>query len=228
MTKLKVTVNDTINCKPDTATIDMSISAVMSSMEDLNKYYNDILDRLKKTLHEFGMSESDLVLGKLNFSKKFKSVKHESKNPFSIGSTTYYDNEFDGYSLNTKLSYATDIDNSQISKLYIKLLGFKEINSSLSFSCEDLESYKDELLENLMLKARHKADIIADVSGLEVEGVIDVDYSVSSVNICYNNYNTDFDYGGDACEDSICDLIDEADKLGQDISDSITVTFSLV
>lgn len=230
MTKLKISVSDSLNCKPDTATLRLVISATMNDIESLKKMYSSILDNLNSCLDKYNLSKSDLVLGRLDFNKVTRRVTHEKGSLFG-GSDSYVTDEFVGYSLSTFISYSTSIDNRNISKVYVNMLQLKNVSCHLDFSCEDIEKYKDELLEKLMLKARSKADIIAKASGLKVGEVVDVDYSVSRVSVFYNSYAMDEDdCSFDCCEvdNSISDFIDDTSKKGQDISDNITVVFSLV
>lgn len=226
MSRIKITVNDSINCKPDVAIINMNVSLEKETIEDLNECYNKLVNKIKHLIKVCELSDENLSLGYMQFNKSLRDIKHEKGGLFT-DKTSFSTKEIVGYTLTTTLQYKIDINNKDVYKLYSLLLSVKYIKSTLCFDCENTDIYKDKLLENLLNKAKHKVDIIATTSGMSVKRMLDVDYSVNRVNVYYNDYSLDSMECSDKDFSSIQELAGSTKKMGYDISDSITVTYEL-
>lgn len=223
--ELVLTVEDSVICKPDTMVISFNYFAKNDSIEVLKKEFNEFTKKIKDYISNEGLDINKLQLGRLLFKQAYKNVLVEKSAFLSNKSEKTNEQRPDGYSLSCSISYSDDINTKGVSSLYIKLFSTLPFVVSLNFECNNVEAYKDELLKKLVEKGLHKAEIVAKSSGLSIIKPIKMDSSVRRTYVSFNSYSNDCCLD-DACFDSdISDFIDETEKKGSELSDSLTITY---
>ena len=227
--KVVLTVEDSVICKPDTVVIRFNYFDKKTTIAELKKCFREFvykLDELITTSKDLDVNK--LELGRLNFNKSSKTVT-VAKGSLLTGSVEKTnETRFDGYTLSCDISYTDSIENKAVSELYLKLLRHLNYIVSLDFKCECLEKYKDELLRKIVDKGYHKAEIIAEASGLTQIKPVHVDGAVSVVQVNYSSYYSDDCEYGECCDDDyIEDFISNTEKKGSAISDKLTITYEI-
>lgn len=227
--KVVLTVEDSVICKPDTIVIRFNYFDKKTTIAELKKCFREFVYKLDELITASkDLDVNKLELGRLNFNKSSKTVT-VAKGSLLMGSVEKTnETRFDGYTLSCDISYTDSIENKAVSELYLKLLRHLNYIVSLDFKCEDLEKYKDELLRKIVDKGYHKAEIIAEASGLKQIKPVHVDGAVSVVQVNYSSfYSADCDYEACCDDDYIEDFISNTEKKGSVISDKLTITYEI-
>lgn len=224
--ELVLTVEDSVICKPDTMVISFNYFAKNDSIEVLKKEFNEFTKKIKDYISNEGLDINKLQLGRLLFKQAYKNVLVEKSAFLSNKSEKTNEQRPDGYSLSCSISYSDDINTKGVSNLYIKLFTILPFVISLNFECNNIEGYKDELLKKLVEKGLRKAKIIAKSSDFCSIKPIKMDSSVGRTYVNFSSYNANDCCLDEACFDSdISDFIDETEKKGSELSDSLTITY---
>lgn len=224
--ELNITVEDSIVCQPDTAIVEFTYFNKNINIEGLRKAFETFTSNLRATIDEIGLNRDNLEIGRLNFSKEYKNVLVE-KTAF-LGNKTEKVNERrpDGYSLSCTIRYIGSIEDKGITELYLKLFVSSSFSVVLKFECRDIEKYKDTLLEKLLSKGQHKAELVAKSCGLSNIKLQHTDFSVRKTTVSYSSLDC-FEYS-DYCDDSALeDFIDETSKQGREVTDNLTLTYEI-
>lgn len=227
--KVVLTIEDSVICKPDTVVIRFNYFDKKTTIAELKKCFREFVYKLDELITASkDLDVNKLELGRLNFNKSSKTVT-VAKGSLLTGSVEKTnETRFDGYTLSCDISYTDNIENKAVSELYLKLLRQMNYIVSLDFKCEDLEKYKDELLRKIVDKGYHKAEIIAEASGLKQIKPVHIDGAVSVVQVNYSSYGpADCDYEACCDDDYIEDFISNTEKKGSVISDKLTITYEI-
>ena len=224
--ELVLTVEDSVICKPDTMVISFNYFAKNDSIEVLKKEFNEFTKKIKDYISNEGLDINKLQLGRLLFKQAYKNVLVEKSAFLSNKSEKTNEQRPDGYSLSCSISYSDDINTKGVSNLYIKLFTILPFVVSLNFECNNIEGYKDELLKKLVEKGLHKAEIVAKANNLTIINPLRVDSSIKRTYVNFSSYNANDWCLDEACFDSdISNFIDDTEKKGSELSDSLTITY---
>ena len=218
MAKIKLNIYDTIEAKIDSARVIVRLSNYKDdSAKNLCEKYDEAAElganRFTKVLNiikGFGVNNDEITTGRIAVSKVVKNVRHEEKsgNRKNTKIDTSYKNKLIGYRYDTYITLEIPCESTYLSKLYCKLTAEDDIQSvDVSFFVKDTDIWYDKLLENMIKKATHQANIIAKVGGIgeiSLDKVYKSSYSSDDCSVdCLLQCN---DY--DSFEDDDCDYTD--------------------
>lgn len=221
--KLKLTVEDSVMCSPDTAIISFNFGKKMDSIEELEKSFNECVETLKEIIKSnLALNESKLEIGNLYFKQLTKNVMVEKTNTESNEVEKMNEERPNGYSLNCTIKYEDKITNKGVYDFYISLIETIPFSVSMNFECRNLESYKDELLKKLIKKGKDKANLIAQEYGCEDVVLKKMDFSSTKNNVCFEGYRKT------SLERGISNFLDEVNKREIELKDSLYLEYNLV
>ena len=228
--KVVLTIEDSVICKPDTVVIRFNYFDKKTTIAELKKCFREFIYELDELITaNKDLDVNKLEVGRLNFNKSSKTVTVAKGSLFTTGAVEKTnETRFDGYTISCDISYTDSIENKAVSELYLSLLRHLNYTVSLNFECKELEKCKDELLRKIVDKGYHKAEIIAEASGLKQIKPVHIDGAVSVVQVNYSSYYSDDCEFGECCDDDyIEDFISNTEKKGSVISDKLTITYEI-
>lgn len=161
-------------------------------------------------------------VGRARVNTIYDRVQSKEGNIFS--SNTVTSTRVSGYEYINNISVKVPLSFNDYNDLIKTLSSLGYSKMSLDYSVDDIEKYKNILLENMVKKAREKADIIAKAAGTEIIGVVKVDYSIKQYAVSFTNDCCYDDCGADFDDIDYSSIADSAQATT--ISDNITAYFS--
>lgn len=233
-TELDMNVTDSIKVLPDTLEFKVLVGNNEESLE--NSYEKAVLvgteavNRVMEVIQSFGVTEKEnLKQRALNINAVYTHVYVEDKKR-TLGTNRVersYENRLVGYKYEAVIEISLPVENENKSKLYCKLNSLNEVVSvDLKYSIKEIEKWHDELIEKLIDKARHKANVIAEASMLEVESIAEI-----NMNSNYGNYSRGVQMDGmcfmNSAENSVNEYMKGLENTEKEIKESINVKFIL-
>ena len=160
---LKVTGKGNIKVVPDLTVISVTLSKTESTYKKALESSNKESKILKGLLNEVGIKDKDIKTKKFNIEPHYAYYKdkyNESKS------------KVDGYTFQNKMEFRFDIDNKLLGKVLYQLTKCTtSSNVDISYSFKDVEGAKNLLLKSAVEDAVKKANILAEVSKVELLGI---------------------------------------------------------
>lgn len=138
--------------------------------ESLEKLYNAIIN--------VGFEKDDVKTRYFDVSTDYDSVKDKNGN---------YKKVFRGYKVNHKLILSFDYDMKKLSNALIAIsTSLSDPDLSIDFTIKDSEKAKYDLLKEVAIDARKKAEILCEASGYKLGDLIKIDYDWLEITIFSN------------------------------------------
>lgn len=210
-----------LSVAPDTARITISMEGTRPEYSDTLHLSSERTEELKTELEKFGFARKDLKT--LSFSvdpvhERYKDKESDKRWKFRLT----------GYRFNHRMKLEFPTDRERLGRLLYALSRCEaKPTLDLAYTVADPEAVKNQLLRKAMEDSRQKAEIIAEVSGMMLRGVISVDYSWSRMELV----SRPMDKMPFLCEDVCCDEMPSIDldvvPDDIDLSDSVSVVWEI-
>ena len=221
--ELKLTVEDSVMCSPDTAIISFNFGKKMDTIEELETSFDECIETLKEIIRSnLALDESKLEIGSLYFRQVNKNVTVEKTNSETNEVEKTKEERFDGYTLNCAIKYVDKITNKGVYDFYTTLMENVPFSISMNFECRNLENYKDDLLKKLIKKGKDKANLIAQEYDCDEVVLKKMDFSATKNNVFFNEYKRN------SLERGISNFLDEVNKRDIELKDSLTLEYEMI
>ena len=205
MSTIKLTVNDSLEVKPDILKIIISVKAKSKTYEDAMSLGTRKVSAIKNIVTKYDKDLSCMAVKSIQVLPNYINVEKKDKNLF--GSTSAVEKRLVNFDYSSGVEIKITPDTEFASKLYADLLMFDSscrVVFKYNLSNEGREKYEDELLSNLVKKARRKADIVAENSNCVVDKLLCVDKEIRVSTVSFTSYDCDDDFC--FCEDDCGDF----------------------
>lgn len=205
MSTIKLTVSDSLEVKPDILKIIISVKAKSKTYEDAMSLGTRKVSAIKNIVTKYNKDLSCMAVKSIQVLPNYINVEKKDKNLF--GSTSAIEKKLVNFDYSSGVEIKITPDTEFVSKLYADLLMFDSscrVVFKYNLSNEGREKYEDELLSNLVKKARRKADIVAENSNCVVDKLLCVDKEIRVSTVNFTSYDCDDDFG--FCEDDCGDF----------------------
>lgn len=184
---LVVSAEDEMLVKPDTVIISTIITGICDTYSNSADKGTENVANARKLFLECGLKDDSVKITRLTVNEERTRVEDEVKKDFKRTVEVSY--KLLGYRYSAHVDIKLPIDDELVTKAYGIVINSDLFSgSSINYTLENDEEHYDKLLSRIVKKARHKADIIAEASGMKVKSVKDIDYSVSRLNVNFNRY----------------------------------------
>lgn len=217
---IRVTGTGRVSVKPDITIINLNFDNLLPTYELALKSSADDVAVVKDAIAKAGVDRDSLKTTSFDIDTHYHSVKDEHGNYKSI---------FDGYKYRQSLRFQFDIDNKLLGKILFQLSKLNiNVEFSLSYGVKDNEASKNLLLSNAIEDAMKKATIIAKAAHVELNEILDINYSW----IDFEFHTRPYDIEDECC----CCKGAPDDSIGYDIdiepedidrSDNVTIVYSI-
>ena len=173
MRTIRVTGKGQIKVKPDTTRITLSLEGTYPEYgETLHRSSQDT-EKLKDLLTGFGFDRSDLKT--LNFSVDTEYESYKDKGT--------YKQRFIGYKFHHVMKVEFLSDNNRLGKVLYALANCPvKPEFRLSYTVNDPEAAKNELLAKAVADAKQKAVVLTAGAGVAMKDIQSIDYSWGEIN----------------------------------------------
>lgn len=175
-----ITVKGTGNLKikPDYIQLNFSLVSKNYQYERAMNIASESLEKLYNAIINVGFEKDDVKTRYFDVSTDYDSVKDKNGN---------YKKVFRGYKVNHKLILSFDYDMKKLSDALIAIsTSLSDPDLSIDFTIKDSEKAKYDLLKEVAIDARKKAEILCEASGYKLGDLIKIDYDWSEITIFSN------------------------------------------
>ena len=163
---LVITGKGKVAINPDTVIIKFPLECRNIDYGKTVSELNNLVNKLKKIVVLCGIAETELKTTDFRVDTNTKWNKN----------TEVYD--FIGYKAEHDLLIEYPLDNSVTNKLLSSLIKLDlKLDFKISFGVKDKDSCMASLIENAILNAKNKANIIAKASVISLKEIININYS---------------------------------------------------
>ena len=229
MTTLDLKITDSLEIKADKLEIYIQVES-----DDEN--YSTARDNgaaksatVLSVLEQLGLDRKELSVINIGVAPIYKAVEEVSgtKRNHRVEKTR----EICGYKYRATVCVELTAGSSLAGKIYTRLLGDTELVSSINYRYfwTDLSQYEDELTENIIKKALHKAEVIAKGFGRKVDGIKSISNHENTYDSTpYRGYAKAICNSAMSMEDTVQYMFTEESIETKQMSDSLTICFNLV
>lgn len=175
-----ITVKGTGNLKikPDYIQLNFTLVSKNYQYERAMNIASESLEKLYNAIINVGFEKDDVKTRYFDVSTDYDSVKDKNGN---------YKKVFRGYKVNHKLILSFDYDMKKLSDALIAIsTSLSDPDLSIDFTIKDSEKAKYDLLKEVAIDARKKAEILCEASGYKLGELIKIDYDWSEITIFSN------------------------------------------
>lgn len=175
-----ITVKGTGNLKikPDYIQLNFTLVSKNYQYERAMNIASESLEKLYNAIINVGFEKDDVKTRYFDVSTDYDSVKDKNGN---------YKKVFRGYKVNHKLILSFDYDMKKLSNALIAIsTSLSDPDLSIDFTIKDSEKAKYDLLKEVAIDARKKAEILCEASGYKLGELIKIDYDWSEITIFSN------------------------------------------
>ena len=169
---LNVTGSGTVYLDADIAYASLGVSYTGADLSVIQQKANETIEAICKAMEEAGLDAKNISTDSINIYPMYDYSENEDK--------------LTGYRIDERLSIRTE--NIDALGAYIDAAFAAGANTfdSITFSVKDDSQAKKDALKKAVQDAREKAEVIAEASGEEIDGVATISESEQ-----YSYYNTD-------------------------------------
>ncbi len=175
---ISVTANHTIFVSPTQANVWLSVTTLESSAQKAQEANAKIMEKVIAALVDAGVAKEDIKTESFSLFEKTE-WNYETNKSVSVGFEAVH-------ALKVKV-----LDTDELGKIIDKAVGAganRVSNIEFTISDERMEELQNDALKEAALKAKGKAELIAQTLGLELDGV----QSANEANYSYRPYRFDF------------------------------------
>ena len=215
---IRVTGTGKVSIKPNITIINLDFSNVLPTYEDALKASTVDVSAVKDAIAKAGIDRDTLKTTSFSVDAHYESYRDEKGN---------YKSKFNGYEYHQSLRFKFDIDNKLLGRvLYLLSTIDVEPRFRIGYGVKNAEDAKNELLGNAITDAKKKAEIISKAAGVELDEIVDINYSW--IDIEFNSRSYDLQPEVMMCN-SVLDAGYDIDIEPDDIekSDNVTLVFKI-
>ena len=218
---IRVTGTGKVSIKPDIAIINLRFDNLLPTYELALKSSADDVAVVKDALEKAGIERESLKTTNFDIDTHYHSIKDEHGN---------YKSVFDGYKYNQSLRFQFDVDNKLLGSILYQLSKLNiNVEFNLKYGVKDSEKAKNMLLCDAIQDAMKKASIIAKAANVELNEIVDINYSWVDFEFHTRSYDIE---DGELCKccaapapGSRYDIDIEPEDI--DRSDNVTIVYSI-
>jgi len=218
---IRVTGTGRVSIKPDITIINLHFDNILPTYELALKSSADDVAIVKDAIERAGIERDSLKTTSFDIDTHYHSVKDEHGN---------YKSVFDGYKYTQSLRFQFDVNNQLLGSILYQLSKLNiNVEFNLRYGIKDNEAAKNLLLSNAIQDAIKKASIIAKAANVELDEIIDINYSWVDFEFHTRPYDIE---DGAVCKccatpesGSHYDIDIEPEDI--DRSDNVTITYSI-
>lgn len=206
-----------VKTSPDYIVISMSLEAQNKDYDETMELAAKQIDYLNTSLEEIGFEKKTVKTTNFNVRTDYDNVKDKNGN---------YKRVFNGYICSHKLKIGFDFDTQRLAQTLSaisKCLAKPEL--SIAFTVKDPSTINKELLKSATINAKEKAEILCEVSNVELGSLLSIDYNWGELNI-YSH--TDYNLAEDCMAmpmAKMSEIVIEPDDI--DVSDTATFVWEI-
>ncbi len=217
---IKITGVGRISKAPDLTVVRLHITRTMPTYTEALEATAEDVRILKDSLEEAGLERKTIKTTSFEVETDYDSYYDKDHN---------YHRTFKGYSYVQNFRIEFGVDNKLLGKALFNISHLPiDPEITIRYEIKDIQAAKDELLANAVKDATKKANIIADAAGVTIDGVVDINYSWSTMEFYSRDMN--FTY----CKKAMASPKAKEDTYDVDIepediekSDSVTIIFAI-
>jgi uncharacterized protein YggE len=211
---LKITGKGTLAVTPDIIILSFEAEAHKWEYERTILSLNKKVEQLRTLLETEGVARTSLK------TKDFR-VRKETK--YNKATSTY---DFNGFGASHSLEVELPLDKDLINRVLSKIASnIKALDFNIAFGVKDAAAHQQQLLQLAIAKATENATIIARTTGVELQEILDIDYSFREIVIRSQRYNNAL-YEADMMMDAATPSVDfEADDIN--VNETISITWRI-
>ena len=182
---IRVTGTGSVSLKPDITIITLQMTDVCDKYEDCLESSVFALNEVKWALEKVGINKKDVKTTYFNVDAYYESHYENG----------IHESIFKGYRYHQTVKFEFDIDNTLLGKVLYEI-GQLSISPELSinYGIKDVEDAKNKLLSNAVKDAQKKAEIIANAANVELDQILDINYSWLDIEFMSRSYDMDVSY----------------------------------
>ncbi len=164
-----------VTTAPDYVVISMSLETQENDYERTLELAAEKIEQLNCALEAIGFEKKSVKTTTFNVRTDYERVKDRNGN---------YKSVFNGYVCSHRLKVEFDFDTKKLAQTLwaiSKCLAHPEI--SISFTVKDPSAVNKKLLQSATINAREKAQILCEASGVELGGLLSIDYNWGELNV---------------------------------------------
>lgn len=175
MKVIRITGTGKVSVAPDTVELKMSFSQVYRDYEIALQQSAEQSQALAFALEDAGFARKDLKTTDFYVRAEYETYKDHKDE---------YKKRFTGYRFTHRMKLKFPNDNKKLGQvLYALAHCAVKTQFSFDYTVGDPEKVKEQLLENAMKDARHKADILTRAAGARLGELLHIDYSRKEISI---------------------------------------------
>ncbi len=184
---INVSTNMSTQVPPDTINVDITIQGTSKTREECTTKYNELLQTMKDSLEQNGLSSSILKNNRYSISAhEIKQYQKEKWERYYVAHTIV-----EGFDFCAELSIEEQLETDLVEKIWKALSSCgDEVTFSVEFAIENEKPIKNKLSTDAIITCRQQANLLAKAAGAEVIGL---------KNATYDFREKDFIYSACAC-----------------------------
>jgi len=174
MRTIRVTGKGQIRVRPDMTRIVMEIEGITMEYSEALRRASVNVEKLKDLVAGFGLKRSDLKTLNFNVNTEYESYKQND----------VYRQRFVGYKVHQDLKIEFPSDHELLGRMVYALAHCPvRPEFRLSYTVQDPEAAKNELLGEAVVDARAKALVLTQAAGVRLREIQNIDYSWGEINL---------------------------------------------
>ncbi len=217
---IKITGVGRISKAPDLTVVSLHVTKTMPTYAEALEASAEDVRILKDSLEEAGLERKSIKTTHFEVEMDYEGYYDKEHN---------YHRTFKGYRYVQSFRIEFGIDNKLLGKVLFNISHLPiDPEITIRYEIKDIQAAKDELLANAVKDATKKANIIADSAGVTIDGVVDINYSWSTMEFYSRSMNFKYCDMAVSAPGAAPDSYD-VDIEPEDIekSDSVTIVFAI-
>ena len=169
---IKVSGKGRLSLKPDRTVLNISMTRTYREYEKTVSKSIEHLDLLRSAVERAGLAGEDLKTTEFYIDTEYEWYKSDGEEKRRLS----------GYSYRHDLFIEFDRDSGLTGRVLKEISGLGlNATVNISYTVKNRENAREELLGICIRDAKRKASVIAAASGVELLGIVNIDYSVAEI-----------------------------------------------
>lgn len=172
--KITIKSEGRVKVKPDFVVLNLTFEVKEKKYVDSIEKASDKIKQLKMALQNIGLDPECVQTESFNVRENYQFTR-DRKNMVQ--------RKDDGYICVHRLKIGFDYENERLSNALGAITrSLTEPKFDVSFTVKDMETVKNELLNDIAKSARKKAEVLCSASGGKIGRLLTVDYNLNNIN----------------------------------------------
>lgn len=179
---INVSTNMSTQVPPDTINVDITIQGTSKTREECTTKYNELLQTMKDSLEQNGLSSSILKNNRYSISAhEIKQYQKEKWERYYVAHTIV-----EGFDFRAELSIKEQLETDLVEKIWKALSSCgDEVTFSVEFAIENEKPIKNKLSTDAIISCRQQANLLAKAAGAKVVGLQNATYDIKEKDFVY-------------------------------------------